>query len=216
MGTAAPPAQPPLPPAVDQPPIQTDLPTPPAPPVQTGATGSSRAAPRRKAKQARFISADAIKTRIQLGADGRLPELALDEAVRRKDKPETSKSSNSLILVGVLLFSVVVSIVMLFVESSDTKSESRAKSEARESIALWYTGQGQEPPLDRYQRLLRESLQAHSRGDFAKERRNYRRVLDMLHSEDKNDVTGLTGALGGTEAPNDKDLQRRLATLLRQ
>jgi len=191
-----------------------------APPQQPSATACPPSPPapattRREPKQARFVSADATKTRIQLGGDGQLPELTLmDGEPGEKKIEEENQSSSPWLLIGVLFSSFVICIAMLFLDVGPDKSGEETKAKVRGKIEKHYIGEA--PQLEEYQLLLRRALQANTRGDYRTERRLYRRVLDMLHAEDKNNDKGLTGMredLNNTP-PNDRHLEQLLSRLL--
>jgi len=148
---------------------------------------------------------------VQLGADGTLPELVLEEV--EPDAAGTrqqSKSSNPMFLIGVLSASVVSSVLLLLLDAEST-TRGDGPADARHELARHYI-RGE--PLAEYQVLLRRALQQHAQGNLAEERRLYHRVLDMLHREDQNRFTGLTGAVDAADPPNDRDLERLLARLL--
>jgi hypothetical protein len=160
-----------------------------------------------------FLTADTAKTQVHLGADGRLPELQLDEAATKDKKVEDAKSTNPLLLAVVLGVSLTMSVLMLLVDTEGGASESGSKASAREKISQRYiSGTRLEP----YQILLREAQQAHSQGNFELERSRYRKVLDMLHAEDKNKFEGLTGVVDAPRGsgPSDRELEELLSTLL--
>jgi hypothetical protein len=189
------------PPAGDPRPTPTSAPTPTPP-----------AAPRGRAKQAKFISADTTKSNIHLGADGQLPQLKLQEGPAKDRNKEKGQGSNTLVMIAVFGFSFGMSILMLFLPEGGPPAET-TKAEALKDVQTFYI-EDQPLPLEPYQILLREAKQARSRGDIEAERARYRRVLDMLHAEGKNKFKGLTGVPGGSVPPNDEHLERRLSTLL--
>ena len=180
-------------------------------PVAPGA-GDFRVAPPpvdRRGQAARFIVDHAAETQLQLGADGRLPQLLFEtpEAEVEQQKQETH-DSNPLMLIGVLCFSVTLSVILLVFEPPESASSSAAQAQARAHIKQNYFGrEGQVLP---YQRLLRD---AYSANDSAAERRLYREVLNRL-KDDSLPPTGLTGAKIGENAPNDLDLETQLIILL--
>ena len=185
---------------------------PDGPPVQQPRRAAQ---PRRKPKQAKFITADATATKVQLGADGQLPELKLNEVeTDEKDNEEASSGTSPLLLV-VLAISIVSSVVLLLLDTSASRSESRTKRDALERLETpYYIG---EPPTkpEPFQLLIRQALQAHRRGDLDTERQLYKRVLDLLHAEGKNKFTGLTGNIYG-ETDSDEELEKLINTLRRQ
>lgn len=229
-GAQPPPASPPTPGAIagkSQPGRET-VPMGGAPPAgpdsatpsqsSSSATGSpppaSRPEARRPApKQAKFISGDSSQSRINLGGDGQLPELKLEEGKSSGRNREQREGANSLVLILVFGFSLGMSILMLWMPGGSSGPNETTKSEALVDLQNHYIND-QPPPLEPYQRLLREAKQARSRGDYKTERARYRRVLDMLHAEGKNKFKGLTGVPSGTVPPNDEHLERTLSTLL--
>jgi hypothetical protein len=173
-------------------------------------------AAQRLAKTAKFIAAEPTSARVDLGADGRLPQLVLCEGPK-SDAPEQEQqdkggSARPLLLVAVFCFSIGVSVVMLLLDAGGARKETDADVRARQTIQQYYTGRG--PNIEPYQQRLRQALQAHNQGDFAREQRLYREVLDLLHDESKNEFKGLTGMVSGGHT-NDKDLEDLLSTLLR-
>lgn len=183
-------------------------------PPGVGAQNPPPAPARPARKQPRFIAADSNRSRFQLGADGNLPQLALQEASgKREQMQEQASSSNPLMLIIVLGISLTMSVVMLLVDF-DNAGQRITESAAREQLEMHYVGSEGDPAP--YQRLLRQALQAHSRGDYNTERRRLREVLDMLHSEGKNRFTGLTGVPDADYPPNDAHLEQQLARLLNE
>ena len=167
----------------------------------------------RPAQAAKFIADEAAPTRVQLGADGRLPELLFEDRPAEPDLQEAqTRGSNPLLLVGVLCFSITLSVILLVFEPQEVRSSDAAKAEARHWIALKYIGTG--PNLKPHEKRLREALQASYRGDDAAERRLYREVLNMLHDESHRGAVGLTGPRTAADPPNDQHLEQQLATLL--
>jgi hypothetical protein len=188
--------------------IQADLPPPVRPP----------AAPRRKSTRAKFIAADATTTQIEIGADGQLPQLTLAEVSDAEPKPQTQRFSSPLLLVLALAVSTMLSVAMLFWDTSSQRPEAESKADARQSLIDDYINSP--PTLEPYKMLLRRALQAHSRGEYRTERQLYRQVLDMLHAEDKNRVGNRRGLTGLREErdnrpPNDQHLKEQLTILLR-
>ena len=161
-----------------------------------------------------FKTADTAKSQVHLGADGRLPELQLEEGITKERNVEEKKQTNPLVLMAILGFSVSISVLLLLYDVESTQTEHQAKAEARRIINERYLSKA---PLEPYQVLLREAQQAHAQGNTELERRRYRRVLDMLHAEDKNKNEGLTGLAEPSlsrDAPNDSELEKLLSRLL--
>ncbi|MCY2993259.1 MAG: hypothetical protein NTY19_36060 [Planctomycetota bacterium] len=169
----------------------------------------------RRAQTAKFITAEAVDTRIPLGADGQLPRLILLDGHSQPVVDAPAQSSNLFVLVGVLCLSVTLSVVMLFMELENTISNSAAKQRARDRIALHYLGQP--PTIKPYQKKLREALQAANNEDYKKESRLYHDVLDILRVETTaRSHAGLTGLREAQDPrePSDRDLEQQLSTLL--
>ncbi len=161
---------------------------------------------------ARFITADATDSTLRLAADGKLPELHLEEGAA-KEKPEVvERSVNPLVMVGVLAISVVLSIMLVLVDvESPPATGLGQKAQMRQTLADHYYGLGDlnTEQLEPYQILLRQAQQAYSRGDYKTEREHYRKVLDMLRAERGSEERGLTGSRS-----KDRKLEESLTVLL--
>lgn len=210
------PPPPPISPSPARQPTPTTAPAPasrfpasPSPPAPPPATREQR-----RPRRARFISADPTATNIELGADGRLPELRLAEAAKKERAGQSEQKSSPWLMVIVLAVSVGLSVLMLFVDTQPAARASDSAAQARRRIEEHYIGETQ--PFRPYQIKLRAALQAHAQGDREEERDRYREVLDMLMAEDKNDKQGITGFREETTPPNDMDLKQQLETLLRE
>jgi hypothetical protein len=191
-------------------PKSTIVPPSSATPPET--VNSNSAPAQREAKPARFITANPTERRIDLGADGRLPELVLQEGNKSEQTPSADRTSNPLVLIAVLTVSFGLSAAMLFVDTGARHSESHRKAIARDELAQHYT---QSPRrLEPYQELLRQALQLHNQGKYADELVCYRRVLDMLHEEHRENLKGLTGVRRGASPPSDEHLESLLSQLL--
>lgn len=181
--------------------------------------GSPTAAPRKgdgaagkKSKKkeqtvARFITDKPGEALVTLGEDGNLPELNLVEGAERAASRQEKKESNPLVIYGLVAMSLIVSVVLVLVDSEGGGSSTSDKTRARAEIREFYGAD--EGNLLPWQRTLREARLAASRGDRGAERRAYRRVLDQLNSEDISRFTGLTGS-----PEQDDKLRRLIGTLL--
>ena len=178
---------------------------PPAP-----ASNAKPATPR-VANAARFITANPTERRIDLGADGRLPELILQEGTKVEPTAATPHSTNPLVLVAVLTVSFGLTAAMLLLDTESRRSESERTGAARQELALHYTQSRRQEP---YQEHLRQALQFHNQGKYAEERNCYRRVLDLLHEEHRENLKGLTGVRRGISPPSDEHLESLLSLLL--
>lgn len=169
-------------------------------------------APSPRKRVARFITAEATDSTLRPAADGKLPELHLEEDTAKERPDIGQRSVNPLVLVGVLSISVVLSILLVLMEGeTPPASNVGKKSQMRQKLADHYFGLGtiDTRPLEPYQLLLREARQAFSRGDYKTEREHYRKVLDMLRADHGSEDRGLTGS-----ALKDKDLEEALSVLL--
>lgn len=173
---------------------------------------SPSAKPLREARPARFIAADSSATRVELGHDGQLPVLQLEEAARVETGGDGARASNPWLLVAALIFSFGMSAVLLFVDTDRAPAEKTTKRSARLEIEMHYTAPAAVP--QRYRKLLREALQAYNKGDYATERQRYKEVLFLLHAENKDPLTGLTGQVKAANPPNDRHLEELLSTLV--
>lgn len=179
------------------------------PPVSTAASTQS----------ARFIIADATARRIELGAGGQLPRLVLDEAQKKEAPEEASGGSKTWVLLLAVGASVLLSVGMLFFDAGGGRLEPSDKGQARRRLEERYVQElATKEPRPPCQPFLARGLQAYNRGDYTEERRLYRHVLDMLHSEGKDPIKGITGAVNtqSNSMPNDIELEELLSTLLRE
>ncbi len=135
----------------------------------------------------------------------------LKESGGAEAKPSGSGGTNPLLLFGALAFSLVATVVLVFMPTEDeTPARASEKQAARARIEEEYiVGMDKSATLEAYQLVLREALQARSRHDYAEERRRYRRVLDMLRSERGKFDRGLTGS-----PARDETLEKLITTLL--
>jgi hypothetical protein len=222
MSPAVLPQSPPLPsPAVQSPPVQS-LPPQAALPPGVAVQSPPSQSPSRISQTARFIAADPSALRVQLGADGKLPELLLEDADKRieesaaEEKAKT-RSSPPWVLIGVFAASIAMSLAMLFVDVDGTGGGGlRSQAAARVQLKQLYAGDY--PPLAPYQQRVRQALQAFQKGDRDEERRLLREVLDILHAESKSRTTGITGMIDAEDPPignpNDRHLESLISTLL--
>jgi hypothetical protein len=162
-------------------------------------------------KTAKFIATEAAQSGLKLADDGKLPSLRLKEAGQVETKEAGSKGVNPLLLFGALAFSLVATVILVFLPTeSDVPGRATEKQAARREIEENYiSGMDKEASLAPYQIHLREALQARSRRDFTEERRRYRRVLDMLRAERGKFDRGLTGS-----PTRDETLEKLITTLL--
>ncbi len=140
-----------------------------------------------------------------------MPSLRLKEAGQAEAKQVGSSGVNPLLLFGALAFSLVATVVLVFLDTeAEVPGRATEKQAARLQIEENYiAGMDKQAALEPYQIHLREALQARSRRDFAEERWRYRRVLDMLRAERGKFDRGLTGS-----PAKDETLEKLITTLL--
>lgn len=203
-----------------------------------GSKGDTKTGMKAKPAVARFITDQAGDPLVKLGADGHLPDLALQEmgTTVAPEKTPADQASKSLALVAAFVVSMGLSVAMLFLDLDVTSDAVQQSQVARKAITIFYGSEN--APLEQYQKLLRRANLARSRGDYEGEKQAYREVLRMLRAENKNSVTGLTRlpleasqkfdhltitdlkSLNGPtdqflELKNDERLERLLSILLR-
>ena len=161
---------------------------------------------KRKKNVARFIT-DQGGPLVELGADGHLPELALQDDPTRKEKQAKPKQSNSALLYSALGLSFLSSLAMMFAEVDPPSVSELSKADAREEIIRFFGDDEKE--LKTWHRRLRAARLAHSRGDNETELRRYREVLSALKSEDRDPHIGITGHLS-----HDEDLRRLIGIII--
>src|SRR5204863_3515447 len=98
-------------------------------------------------------------TAVRLGADGKLPELKLEEGASQEKAVERSTTSSLPVLLA-LFASVGMSVLMLLVPTGGGRTEPETKATARWTIQKYYISQ--ETMLEPYQEILRRALQAHT------------------------------------------------------
>jgi hypothetical protein len=187
-------------------------PVPAAAVPRTGASPAAAPTGRPAKKVAHFITTEAAQSTIKPAADGKLPELRLHEGREAEVSKEKGGGLNPLLLLGAICLSVGLCVVLLLVDVDSQDSANVAqKQRAREVLDKeWYlANEDPSKPLMRYQTLLRQSQQAHSRGDRGTEHRLYRKVLDMLRAERGKTEKGLTGS-----PARDKTLEDQISILL--
>jgi hypothetical protein len=161
---------------------------------------------KRKKNVARFIT-DQGGSLVELGADGHLPELSLEDDPTRKEKQAKPKQSNSALLYSVLGLSFLGSLAMLFADIDPPSVSDLSKAEAREEIVRFFGSD--EKDLEPWQKSLRAARLARSRGDSDTELMRYRQVLAVLKSEDRDPHIGITGHL-----TSDEDLRRLIGIII--
>ena len=163
-------------------------------------------------KVARLITAEAADSTLRLAADGKLPELRLEEGGASGNPETKSHSVNPLFMLGVLSMSIVLSVLLVLLDvESPTVSGSQRQDSMRRKIEAHYFGAEsiENGNLQAYQVLLRDAQRAYTRGDRKREREDYRRVLEMLRAERSVYEKGLTGSRS-----RDKELENAISVLL--
>lgn len=159
-----------------------------------------------KKHTARFIT-DQGDPLVELGADGQLPELALEDGPAAKERGSKSKETSPLVLYGVLAFSMLMSLGLLLIEPETNSRASLSKSQARREIVTFYGKESDE--LKPHQKALRAARLAHARGDRQTELAEYRRVVEELNAEDANRLLGVTG-----HQSTDEELRRLIGIII--
>jgi hypothetical protein len=216
--TQAPAAQPAATPAVPPRPYFPSV-TPLAPePAPQPVVGPPTPPPQVR-KVARLVSADAADSSLKIAADGQLPNLQLQD-IDKKDKGQgNSRSIPPLVLIGVWVFSVVMSIAIFMFSgnNSDVDALTAERARAMKEIEQQYFGDPARGALLPHQRLLRAAQQARAREDYKAEKQCYKQVLDLLRTESrigaqsspKRLETGITGSRA-----QDHDLEKLIIVIL--
>ncbi|NQT17835.1 MAG: hypothetical protein HQ582_34095 [Planctomycetes bacterium] len=178
------------------------IPSPAAPPPKPASSAPAK-------KVARFVTAEAAESPLNLAENGKLPELHLEETAQEKSQ-ESGVAVNPLVLLGLVCLSVVACIfLVLYTPEGQTSSRSSGRAEARRIIEMEFFADLDSPaPREPYQILLREAQRAHARGDRETERRLYHRVLDLLRVE-RSEFEGVTGS-----PTRDETLVQQITLLL--
>ena len=160
---------------------------------------------------ARLISAEAAQSVLKPSADGRLPDLQLQEGIgeEKGDAPAKSASGGVAWRVGDQrrahrgLGAGPARAVRLRRQAQ--------KDASRQFIEEYYFGGGNidRGELQPYQVYLREAKRAHSNGDLKMERERYRKVLDLLRADRGEGRRGLTGSRA-----DDEELEKHIGAIL--
>lgn len=186
----------------------------------SGEGSSDAVSPRKRGEKkartvARFVTDGPGDPLVKLGEDGHLPELTLAEGPAREAGGEaTARQTSPLLLTLVVLVSLGLTVALLLMDAGTFGTNTAQKASARREIVEYYGGEREPLP---WQVHLRQARQAHSRGDMAAERQEYRQVLDLLRSEGKDKLrryTGLTGQLDYDRHSANRKSDRRLEELI--
>jgi hypothetical protein len=188
--------------------------TPPAAP-----SSPERKKPARKESKrqvAKLITNRGTEATVQLGSDGRYPELALASVAAPTRSDSKPKESNPVLLFTVLAASCLTSVGLMLADF-DTAPISSTENRvfARSELASFYGTDSS--ALEPYQKLLRQAAVKYSQGDYDSERALLRQVLSLLKAVDAKDpenLNGLTGKQTGKGKASDEKLRRLLETVL--
>lgn len=165
---------------------------------------------RRKRQLAKFVTDAQGESRVQLGEDGQLPELSLDEELTGGKTEQKKSGSNSLLLSLVLVVSTALSIMLLIVEGPGIGATNRgfefARTELKKMLEDTKPKTDAQPELA-WRLLVRDALSAAARSDRTGEQVAYDRLLNLLNAEDRR-----KSSLTGDEA-RDQRLKEMIATL---
>ncbi|HUG90400.1 MAG TPA: hypothetical protein VML55_06185 [Planctomycetaceae bacterium] len=193
-------------------------PTRPRPREASPAAAGRRAERERTKRQvARFITDATGEPLVKLGEDGHLPELALAEGAARTRRPAGRSEGSPLAVYLAIACSVLLSLILLLLPDGASGPSARETARARQNVEEFYERRGSE--IRPWQRLLREARLARGRGDRASERQAYRRVLEMLNSEEfvrhGQASVGAAPSLTG-DRKSDQRLRELIAVLLEE
>lgn len=205
--------------------------SPTAGPVASSAAGAGAAEPEpvpeeaegakirkttdRVRKTARFVNEAPGEALVRQVEGGQLPELALSDGGPAVQAVTPRAESNPWLLYGVLGGSLLLTVLLLVLDSPADSNQAPDRVLARRELKE-YLGE-EDDTLAPYQLALRQALQASSRGDRLQEQSELRKVLRMLRSESKERVqrfTGLTGRLEYEYDDPSKKSDRRLEELI--
>ncbi len=204
---------------VDSAQLVAPLSSPLPPPTQESTpTSNRRRAPRKESKRqtARPITTRSGEAAVQLGADGKYPELSLAAGTGPKKQADQPKESNPALLFTILAASCLSSAGLLLVDFQTTgAASSQEQATARSELAAFYGADSAQ--LEPYQRLLRRASVEYSQGNRGTERRLLKQVLGLLNSVDASapeNLNGLTGRQTGRGKSSDQKLRELLQDVL--
>lgn len=181
-------------------------------------TSEKRRPVRKESKRqvARPISGRSGEAVVQLGADGKFPQLSLAAGSGPKRRAEKPKETNPALLFTILAASSLSSAALLLVEFETASAVSSSDQEfARSRLPAFYGKDSAN--LEPYQKLLRRAAVEHSQGNRAAERQLLRQVLGLLHSVDASapeNLNGLTGRQTGRGKSSDGELEEIIQQVL--
>jgi Inner membrane component of T3SS, cytoplasmic domain len=181
-------------------------------------TERRRTPPKKESKRqvARPITSRGGEAAVQMGADGKFPELALTAGTELKKTVAKPKESNPALLFTILAASCLSSAGLLLVDfETTTVSSSEDLAFTRSQLAAYYGTDSAQ--LEPYQKLLRRASVEYSQGNRAAERQLLKQVLALLHSVDASapeNLNGLTGRQFGQGKASDQKLEKLLQEIL--
>ena len=181
-------------------------------------TSEKRRPVRKESKRqvARPISGRSGEAVVQLGADGKFPQLSLAAGTGPKRRAEKPKETNPALLFTILAASSLSSAALLLVDFETASAVSSSDQEfARSRLPAFYGKDSAN--LEPYQKLLRRAAVEHSQGNRAAERQLLRQVLGLLHSVDASapeNLNGLTGRQTGRGKSSDGELEEIIQQVL--
>lgn len=187
--------------------------------AETTVSPPERKRPARKESKrqvARPIAGRSGEAAVQLGADGKLPQLSLATGTGPKRRAEKPKETNPALLFTILAASSLSSAALLLVDFETTSVVSSSDQEfARSRLPAFYGKDSAN--LEPYQKLLRRAAVEHSQGNRTAERQLLRQVLGLLHSVDASapeNLNGLTGRQTGRGKTSDRELEEIIQQVL--
>lgn len=164
---------------------------------------------RRKRQLAKFVTNAEGESRVQLGEDGQLPELSLDEELTGGQSEQKTRRSNSWLLSLLLAASVAATVLLLVAEGPGSGAIGNDRRTDRQSLKQML--EDSQPKKDQaeagWRLLVRDALTSAARSDRSGEQQAYDRLLKLLNAEDLG-TTGLTGDVG-----RDEQLRELIARL---
>lgn len=169
-----------------------------------------------KRQVARLITNRTTEAAVQLGTDGRYPELSLAHVAAPVKQDATPRESNPVLLLTVLAASCLSSIALVLTDfEGGTSPRGFDPLEARSQLTEFYGKDS--AALEPYQKFLREASIDHSQGELKSERQRLMKVLDLLKAVDAKDpdnLNGLTGKQTGRGKASDQKLRALIETIL--
>ena len=170
---------------------------------------SPRRGRKRKRQLAKFVTDGSGGARVQLGEDGQLPELSLDEDMTGGQNPQKAPRSNSMLLSLLFVASTATSILLLVADGpiggGTRADQTTARARLKRILLDAAPPRGQSEAT--WQLLVRDALQAAARSDRQGELRAYDRLVKLLNAEDRPG-NGITG-----DRSRDEDLLEAIASL---